>query len=119
MVHVKSAEAGQARKRSMPEAVMKAGNEGGGGEGRVRDGLACCVTSSIMRRVCHDGETMSRTNLGEFGFEVGNALFERQLRLGLLDKSDRWLHFLIDGNVIKGDVYAVPRPNIFNEPCHS
>jgi hypothetical protein len=29
------------------------------------------------------------------------------------------LHFLIDGNVIKGDVYAVPCPNIFNEPCHS
>jgi hypothetical protein len=54
MVHVKSAEAGQARKRSMPEAVMKAGNEGG-----VVGGLACCVTSSIMRRICHDDEAMS------------------------------------------------------------
>jgi hypothetical protein len=52
MVHVKSAEAGQARKRSMPDAVMKAGNEGGGG-------LWGVVASSIMRRVCHDDEAMS------------------------------------------------------------
>jgi hypothetical protein len=56
MVHVKSAEAGQARKRSMPEAVMKAGNAGGGGgEGEVRG----VVASSIIRRVCHDDEAMS------------------------------------------------------------
>ena len=66
---------------------MKAGNEDGGGG--VEGGVRGVVASSIMRRVYHDDETVSRTKLGEFGFEVGDALFECHLRLSLLDAAER------------------------------